>query len=95
MTSIKISKWIAVPGARHCAMRYILGTDKNQAENRVAFIEKTPRVRKSFAPCNWEYDARMNWECGPKGNDEYGKNLKSRQWCDDRLKELYPGIVLK
>lgn len=39
---MKLSAWVMQD---HCSLRYVLGTDKAEIGNRVAFIEKTPRVR--------------------------------------------------
>lgn len=88
-----LSDWVIVDG--YCATRYI--KDKlNTLENRVAFIEKTPRVRtKPFT----EYNDFQNWVCGVKGqggsfdaNHEeegnYGFDQESRDWCDARLREM-------
>lgn len=61
---MKVSPWIIEDG--YCAMRVLEGTDPSVIANRVAFIEKTPRVR--VAPfTNNEYDFR-NWKQGPKGS---------------------------
>lgn len=79
----KLSDWITVYG--FCATRVLEGTDANDAKNRVAFIEKSPRVKLP----NGE------WEYGPKGAgdpygrvDAYGAYKPSREWCDARLIEL-------
>ena len=83
---MQITDWMPDPDAPHCAMRCIAGTDPAEVGNRVAFIEKTPRVR--IAPFSEEGDWK-NWEEGPKGRaPEYGQYAPSRQWCDARLAEL-------
>lgn len=94
---VTLSPWV-IDG--HCAFRHILGTDPDKMCNRVAFIEKTPRVR--IRPWN-EYDGdrqdHLNWESGPKGSgcsceespeekEAYGFDLSSRNWCDRKLTVL-------
>jgi len=67
----------------HCAMRCLYGTDASRVENRVAFIEKTPRVRVALG------EEQGSWEQGPKGSaPECGRHQPSREWCDLRLVEL-------
>jgi len=85
---METSPWIAVNG--YCATRVIAGSDPSNIANRVAFIEKTPRVRfRSFT----ERDDFGNWlegDKGPGGGDPakdgtYGFCAESRQWCDNQL----------
>jgi hypothetical protein len=79
---MKVSDWIIID--EYCATRTIEGKDPNLVENRVAFIEKSPRVRiASFSPV----DDYKNWEFG-RGSSEYGFDTNSREWCDKRLVEL-------
>lgn len=86
---MKVSKWVMQD---HCSMRYLLGTDPEQIENRVAFIEKTPRVRVLPYNGDWLYDFK-NWKEGPKGcAPEYGMYQPSRDWCDQQL--LTMGYIL-
>ncbi len=40
---MRLSPWIVIEG--HCATRVLEGTDPAVVANRIAFIEKTPRVR--------------------------------------------------
>ena len=40
---MELSDWIVIDG--YCATRVLKGTDPNEVNNRVAFIEKTPRVK--------------------------------------------------
>ena len=76
----KLSEWTMYD---HCSFRYIEGTDPNKIENRVAFIEKTPRVR--VKPFEIKDDWK-GWMQGPKGHDpELGKYQPSRDWCDAEL----------
>lgn len=77
----RLSPWIA---DEHCAMRVIEGTDPSIVGNRVAFIEKTPRVL-----------INGTWLGGPKGaggaggedpsKELYGFYPPSRKWADDLL----------
>ena len=93
---ICVSRWVR---DEHCAFRFIIGTDPSLPENRVAFIEKTPRIR--FIAANDEavdWADHLRWESGPKGsggadghipeNEYYGFDPDSRLWCDDMLKKL-------
>lgn len=81
---IKLSPWTAVPGAPYCAMRFIEGTDSDDIKNRVAFIEKTPRIRAA-AMTDPDTDFR-NWHSGYKGDD--GWDEESQGWCDQVLLQL-------
>lgn len=100
--NILVSPWIVV--GDHCAVRILAGTEFSTEHlwNRVAFIEKTPRVR--IGPCasrgnfSEQHAAdRNNWEYGPKGTGgsgdheqlgQYGFDPHSREWCDTRLREI-------
>jgi len=101
MTGIKLSPWTVTDD--YCAMRYVEGTDPEKVENRVAFIEKTPRIRTGaydHSKC-WSEDW-VNWTQGPKGsggpdghipeNELYGFYPPSREWCDEELVKL--GYIL-
>lgn len=85
----KLSGWIVVEG--HCAMRILEGGNPAQLASRVAFIEKTPRVRvRPFTDGETDH---KGWRCGPKGsggtdaeaNGYYGFDMDSRAWCDAEL----------
>lgn len=79
---MKLSDWIIID--EDCATKVIFGTDPSKVENRVAFIERSPRVRvKAFT----EVDDFENWEFGNKG-DDYGMDEESRKWCDEKLIKL-------
>lgn len=92
--TISISPWIVDTDSTHCWMRIISGSDGSDICNRVAFIEKTPRVR--IAPYTKMLTDYQNWEEGPKGDAPwYGLNQASRDWCDSRLRELYPDWELQ
>ncbi len=58
----RVSPWISLDG--YSAMRVIEGTDPYNIANRVAFIEKSPRVRvQPFV----ELRDDKGWQYGPKG----------------------------
>ena len=91
---MKLSPWITVEG--HCATRVIEGSDPNDIKNRIAFIEKTPRIRIPIR-CPVTINGNQpetppqdlfEWIQGPKGSDPYGKYEPSRQWCDQMLQLL-------
>jgi hypothetical protein len=79
---MRLSDWIIID--EDCAARVLEGTDPEQVRNRVAFIEKSPRVR--IMPFT-EKDDHLNWAFGPKGSD-YGHDEESRAWCDRNLTDL-------
>lgn len=95
---MKVSPWIVVDG--YCAARIVEGGDVNKTADRVAFIEKTPRVR--MKPFDGEagslFESNDNWHCGPKGcggadgdnpdNELYGFYPPSREWCDNALRKM-------
>lgn len=99
INKIRLSPWTVYEG--YCAMRFVEGTNPDNVANRVAFIEKTPRVR--IAPMdtsNILSDCR-NWRSGPKGQggsgdaaqeQMYGFYQPSRDWCDEQLVAM--GYVL-
>jgi hypothetical protein len=96
--SIKLSAWMPVDGG-HCCTRVIDGSDPELICNRVAFIEKTARVR--IAPFTDQNEDWKNWQSGPKGrgggdpeqDETYGFDPSSREWCDSMLLAL--GYELK
>ena len=82
----ELSEWIVIDG--YCGTRVLKGSDHNVVDNRIAFIEKTPRI---FNGTEWIY--------GPKGSGgaytedheklgQYGFDPESREWCDIELKKL-------
>ncbi len=97
MENKKVSKWIDEDDG-YFSYRFILGTDPEDVKNRVAAIEKTPRVRIAEFT-TWQEDCH-NWESnriGEGGSCEgstckelgiYGSHQRSREWCDKRLVEL-------
>lgn len=75
---MKISEWIR---GENCSFRIRSEGDPEKITDRVAFIEKTPRVRirPDFGPYDRHPDW-PNWAEGYKGNgpdDEI-----SKAWCD-------------
>lgn len=89
---MKLSAWVR---DEHCCYRYILGTDPLDIKNRVAFIEKTPRIRAGTTATedykNW---IQGNKGTGCSGDDDaekekaYGFYQPSRNWCDFMLISL-------
>ena len=72
-----LSPWVLVDG--YCAMRYKVGEDPNTYGNRVAFIEKTARVRLLTKDEQWESLYKSS---------EYGLCEESLIACDDKLTQL-------
>lgn len=97
-SSILLSPWIIEDG--YCAFRCINNTNPDDVANRVAYIEKTPRIRVKSAKIEMGsvIEPNDNWLCGPKGsggadgcdpaNELYGHDPSSRMWCDLQLLEL-------
>lgn len=93
---MKVSDWIVVDG--YCATRIVAGGNVENVADRVAFIEKTPRVRVGPMKDNDWTDCN-NWKYGDKGEGgswdedhemlgQYGFDPDSRYWCDNELKKL-------
>lgn len=79
-----LSPWISPESDEHCALRHLVGEDSGKVAHRVAFIEKTPRVRVAGFT-TWEEEGDK-WAHGPKGcAPEYGHYPPSREWCDEML----------
>ncbi len=87
----QLSDWIIIN--ENCATRIKLGGDADNVADRIAFIEKTPRVRISSNRYGVEIDGGWGgvrglftdaWLSGEKGSD-YGFDINSRKWCDDIL----------
>ena len=76
---ITLTCWISDPDYPECFMRIVEGSDPLIIQNRVAFIEKTPRIRISST--EWKYG---NKGCG----QELGSFQPSRDWCDNELLRL-------
>lgn len=61
------------------------GTDASIISNRVAFIEKTPRIRIRPLSAFDRNPDFLNWASAPfKGNGPFDR--KSMEWCDQALK---------
>lgn len=80
-TGVKLTPWMADPDGDYCSLRCVEGTDPSVIANRVAFIEKTPRVR--IQPCSNALDDWKNWHSGYKGDG--GWDEVSQGWCDAQL----------
>ena len=75
----------------HAAFRYVEGTDPDDVANRVAFIEKTPRVRRyPYSPPHQDNSDCDNWVGNSSlgDGDECGHNQEARDWCDKELKAM-------
>ena len=92
---MKLSPWLPIPSAPYCCARIVEGGDINDVSDRIAFIEKTPRIRIRDEVTG--YPDWLNWAEGSKGaggsgdpetEQLYGFYPPSRQWCDDMLKLL-------
>lgn len=95
---MKVGPWQTVDG--YCAARIIQGGDPYRVEDRVAFIEKTPRVRiraayhreqhgtyeDGGAYVDYRWEEFLDWCSGTKGNG--ADDPESREWCDNMLKLL-------
>lgn len=95
----KISPWI-VNAEYGCAYRHMVGSDPEDITNRVALIEKSPRVRIRSASLRLDkgqyedgskyiierWPEHLDWCYGPKG-DGYDDE-ESRAWCNAMLKLL-------
>ena len=92
----RVSGWTQDPGAAHCCFVYVEGGNPDNVVDRVAFIEKSPRVRvKSALPDG--VDPPGAWRYGHKGSGGsgdaqaqgiYGFDARSRQWCERQLKRM-------
>ena len=95
-----LSDWI-MDKEDYCAMRIYKDGDPEKVSDRVAFIEKTPRVRfdrksgsEAYVQVNGNsvHGSGTNVEVwiygGNHRSSEYGKNEDARKWCDQMLKVL-------
>lgn len=98
----RVSGWIQDQGpyAEHCCFIYVEGGDPNNVADRVAFIEKTPRVRVKSQGLDG-VDRPDSWRSGPKGaggsgdaqaQGLYGYYKPSRCWCERHLRRM--GYIL-
>ena len=66
-----------------CSMRVLLDQEPT-LENRVAFIEKTPRVR--VQPFTTNDAETTKWSYGYKGEPyAHDQHREERAWCDQQL----------
>lgn len=86
-----LTDWQVDPESPHCAFRAIKSTGQ-----RVAFIEKTPRI--FLFKNDVDGETREVWHYGPHGsggadghipeNELYGFDPDSRAWCDNMLAKM-------
>jgi hypothetical protein len=82
---MKVGPWQVVDG--FCTARVIEGGDPDKIADRVAFIEKTPRIRiREAVQFGSDYPDFLNWAEGPRGLGP--DDPEPQQWCDDMLKLL-------
>lgn len=90
--TLLVTPWI---DDEHCSYRALAtplpaqkGDTEQNIASRVAFIEKSPRVRVAAMTSGFP-EAASNWKYGPKGSaPEYGRYQPSRDWCDNQLRLL-------
>lgn len=84
---MRLSDWIVID--RYCATRVIKGTDPNNINNRVAFIEKSARVCVDKENDEWKYGYKGKGGSGDhEKQEQYGFDKRSREWCDKELIKL-------
>lgn len=77
LAGIKVNRnFLIVPGNEHCATLVVDGGNPELLEDRIAFIEKSPRVLHNG-----------EWVYGNKGSSDCGQDRESQQWCLDYLTE--------
>jgi len=85
-----LSDWIIIDN--YCAIRIVKGGKVDNVSDRVAFIEKSPRVRvnKNKLCMENSHSCAISdaWLYGGRGSSDYGRDTDSRKWCDDMLKLL-------
>lgn len=87
-------KWFTVE--EYCACLVRPGGNPEKVEDRIAFIEKTPRVRvERFSVSDLggtpatSLNGKVVWLSGPKGDGhECGAFQPSRDWCERVLDAL-------
>ena len=86
----ELSDWIVIDN--YCATRIVKNGKVENVSDRVAFIEKSPRVRvnknKLCMENNHACAISDAWLYGGRGSSDYGRDIESRKWCDDMLKLL-------
>lgn len=77
---MRLSPWISVD---HCATRVIEGSDPELLQNRIAFIEKSGRVRTApFEAFDGDCD---KWRYVCHGSSECGSDMDTRREVDAEL----------
>ncbi len=78
--------WQTVDG--YCAARVRVGGNPDKVTDRLAFIQKTPKVRIREHSEHYAVDDAWNWAEGQhfKGND--ASDPEARAWCDRVLLEM-------
>ena len=83
----ELSDWTVYDN--YCLVRYKKGTDIEDINNRIAFIEKTPRVMcENIIAESKELEGQHYWIYGSKGEsylEENGEDVESCIWCDKML----------
>lgn len=88
---MKTTPWIdrpLFPSGSICTYRARAGTTGEFISDRIAFIEKTPRVRIRPYTISDDY---LNWCEGPKGSGP--DDATSKLWCDKMLELLGYDVV--
>ena len=94
---VTLSPWMSDPDYPHACMRIIAGADPIDVRTRVAFIEKTGRVRTISAPLGitrsdsetdpgWVAVTRGDCGCLSDGQWEYDTDTQNE--CDTALRML-------
>lgn len=81
----EVGPWTLCEGGAG-AYRALLGYSGEHVANRVAFIEKTPRVRIRPMEQFGDWEDFLNWASGFSGDGP--EDVYSRAWCDEAL-ELF------
>lgn len=85
----QLSEWIMI--GEYSATRIVKGGDPNNISDRVALIDKTPRIRinkNKFCIEQKEGCTSSDsdiWLYGDKGSSEHGLDFESLSWCDQML----------
>ena len=84
LNSKKLSKWIKVEG--HCWTRIVEGGDYNNISDRVAFIEKSPRVRTGRDEVFDFLNDTKHWRFETIKDKNYDSTISEKDWCDRELR---------
>ena len=95
---VALSPWIPDPDAPHCCMRVFKNADPSDVRMRVAFIEKTGRVRTKAAPPGIKVSSNVSdpgWVAIQKGDSGFERpdgtweyDRDTRRACDEALRLL-------